>query len=72
MNVKDGKQFKLKEGALEGKLIQTIGADTIIHTKELWNDKPALLALMREDNQNADSNLPKRVGFTWYCEYRCY
>ena len=28
-----------------------------MYTKELWKDKPALLALMREDNANAITNL---------------
>ena len=30
---------------------------SLVFTKELWNDKPALLALMREDNASADTNL---------------
>ena len=56
-NMKDGKPLKLKEGDTEGKLIQKHGVTALLYTKELWKDKPALLALMREDNANADTNL---------------
>ena len=59
MNMKYGKAFKLKECDIEGKLIQTTGVTAIVYRKELWHDKPAMLALTREDNQNADSNLPE-------------
>ena len=38
----------------EGKLIQSKGVAAIAYSPELWNDTAALLAVMREDNLDAD------------------
>ena len=58
--IKDGKRmfrdnpsgvpFVLKEDDEEGRLIQELGVLAVVYTAELWNDMPALLALMREDS----------------------
>ena len=48
-----GMRLELKEGDEEGIAIQKMGVRVTVYSKELWNDKAALLAIMREDNLNA-------------------
>ena len=40
-------------------MIQTVGVNALIYDEALWYDKPAMMALMREDNANADSSKPE-------------
>ena len=49
----DGIRLELKEDDEEGHAIQKMGVVVTVYSKELWNDKAALLAIMREDNLNA-------------------
>ena len=49
----DGMRLELKEDDEEGIAIQKMGVRVTVYSKELWNDKAALLAIMREDNLNA-------------------
>ena len=55
----DGLPFKLKEDDVEGMLIQEHGVDAAVYGPELWTDLPALLALMREDNLDAEVARPE-------------
>ena len=50
----DGERFQLREDDLEGELIQSHGVIATVYSPELWDDPAALLALMREDNLDAE------------------
>ena len=50
-------QLKLKDNDTEGKLIQEHGVIAELYTKDLWKDKAALMAIMREDNANYRTSL---------------
>ena len=49
-----GQRFRLREDDLEGGLIQSHGVIATVYSAELWDDPAALLALMREDNLDAE------------------
>ena len=40
-------------------MIQSVGVNALIYDEALWYDKSAMMALMREDNANADSSKPE-------------
>ena len=52
MNKPDGPRLQLRDDDDEGHLIQTKGVNAFVYTAKLWDDKPALLTKMREDNFN--------------------
>ena len=47
-----GHFLQLRDDDDEGHLIQKKGVKAIVYTAKLWDDKPALLTKMREDNFN--------------------
>ena len=51
-----GQRFRLREDDLEGGLIQSQGVIATVYSAELWDDPAALLAIMREDNLDAEIN----------------
>ena len=52
-----GMKFKLRADDVEGHAIQELGVTFVLYTSDLWNDKSAMFALMREDNANSRTNL---------------
>ena len=48
MNKPDEFRLQLRDDDDEGHLIQTLGVKAIVYTAKLWDDEPALLAIMRE------------------------
>ena len=50
----DGVRFVLREDDVEGRMIQEKGVLAIVYSEALWTDTAALLAVMREDNLDAD------------------
>ena len=50
----DGLRFQLREDDSEGRLIQSQGVLASVYTAKLWDDSAALLAIMREDNLDAE------------------
>ena len=46
--------FTAKEGDIEGKMIQSQGGDAIVYSAKLWDHTAAILAIMREDNLDAE------------------
>ena len=48
MNKPDGLRLQLRDDDEEGHMIQAKGVNAIVYTAKLWDDKPALLAIMRE------------------------
>ena len=50
----DQLRLELLEGDAEGVLIKSQGVTATVYGPELWDDQAAVLALMREDNQNAE------------------
>ena len=55
----EGQKLQLKDDDNEGKLIQRKGVDAIVYSSKLWYDPTALLALMREDNLDAEIKKPE-------------
>ena len=49
----DGIRLELSDKDDEGQAIQKVGVVAIVYSKELWKDRAALLAIMREDSLNA-------------------
>ena len=49
----DGVRLELSDWHEEGHAIQKMGVVATVYSKELWNDRAALLAIMREDKLNA-------------------
>ena len=50
-------KIRLRDDDVEGKLMADFGPNTIIYSAGLLEDLPALEALMREDNENANINM---------------
>ena len=50
-------KIRLRDDDVEGKLMTEFGPNTIIYSAELLDDIPALEAIMREDNENANINM---------------
>ena len=46
----DGIRLELSDKDDEGQAIQKVGVVAIVYSKELWKDRAALLAIMREGN----------------------
>ena len=46
----DGVRLELSDWDEEGHVIQKMGVVATVYSKELWKDRAALLAIMREDN----------------------
>ena len=60
-NQPDGQKFILKDDDKEGQMIQSHGVTVVVYSADLWYDTPALLAIMREDNFDAQvSKHPRR------------
>ena len=59
MNLPDGQAMKLLLEDEEGKMIQKQGVLAVVYGPELWYDRSALMALMREDNANVDVAKPE-------------
>ena len=57
----DGIRLELKEYDEEGHAIQKMGVVATLYSKELWKDRAALLAIMREDNLNASICKRRRI-----------
>ena len=53
-NNPDGIVLQLKPDDVEGKIIQEQGVQAVVYSSALWHDTAALLAIMREDNLNAE------------------
>ena len=53
MNILDGKVLNIIEDDEEAQLIQKYGVTARVYSKELWEDKSALMAFMWEDNLDA-------------------
>ena len=53
----DGQRFRLREDDIEGGLIQSQGVLASVYSAKLWDDPAALLAIMREDNLDAEINM---------------
>ena len=51
--------LKLHEEDTEGQMIQEKGVKAIVYSEDLWYDEAALLALLREDNANAEVTKPE-------------
>ena len=60
MGQPEGLRLQLKVGDEEGKLIQSSGVVAVVYTAKLWEDTPALLALMREGNLDAATYYKER------------
>ena len=58
-DIVDGTPLKLLQTDAEGHMIQGQGVHALIYGAKLWGDKPALMALMREHNANADVAKPE-------------
>ena len=58
---KEGLRLTLMDNDEEGKMIQEVGVDAVVYGPELWDDRPALLQLMREDNLEAEVMRIERV-----------
>ena len=54
MDMTEGLHFQLRDGEVEGMLIQSHGVVATVYTAKLWEDSAALLAIMREDNLDAE------------------
>ena len=58
---KEGLRLTLMDDDEEGRMIQEVGVDAVVYGPELWDDRPALLGLMREDNLEAEVMRIERV-----------
>ena len=54
MNRPEGAPLTLLDSDIEGGIIQQQGVQALVYSEKLWWDKSALLAMMREDNANAE------------------
>ena len=61
MDDKEGLRLTLKDDDEEGRMIQDVGVDAVVYGPDLWDDRPALLGLMREDNLEAEVMRIERV-----------
>ena len=46
----DGLRFQLRDDDTEGRLIQEQGVEAIVYTSKLWDDLPAIRAILRVDS----------------------
>ena len=70
MDIQDAKQLRLLSDDAEGKLVQKEGVLAVVYSEKLWFDKSALLALMREDNANADVAKPETEVDAFGCVHQ--
>ena len=54
MDKPDGVRLQLREDDAEGRIIQTLGVTATVYSSTLWQDEAAIVALMREDNLDAN------------------
>ena len=53
-DIPESLRLQLLENDTEGQLIQEQGVNAIVYGEKLWEDTAALLAIMREDNLDAE------------------
>ena len=65
MDQADGLRLRLKDEDQEGKMIQEKGVLAIVYVAKMWGDSAAILALLREDNLNAETATGETELLAW-------
>ena len=71
LNIPGGTPLKLLADDMEGKMIRKEGVQALVYSEQLWYDKPALMALMREDNANTGQHRCRQAGNRSRCFWVC-
>ena len=67
----DGVRLELRDHDEEGHAIEKMGVVATVYSKELWKDRAALLAIMREDNLNPWICKRRRITLTRQMQLGC-